>query len=159
MRRSMKSIGAAVLCAALPAAAIADGQTGKGEGGETVQRQKVLGIGGLFVRSDNPAALTAWYEKHFGINRTPTSYDDEPWVQEKGPTIFAPMPVDVAMIPEGKSWMINLRVADLDGIVEQLKADGVDVEVDPETYPNGRFATLLDPEGNAIQLWEPVAPE
>ncbi|MEL7199486.1 MAG: VOC family protein [Pseudomonadota bacterium] len=120
------------------------------------QREKVLGIGGLFVRSKDPAALSTWYTRHFGINPTPTSYDDEPWVQEEGPTIFAPMPQDVQMIPEGKSWMLNLRVADLDKMVAQLSADGVEVALDPETYPNGRFATLADPEGNAIQLWEPA---
>jgi len=49
----------------------------------------------------------------------------------------------------------NFRVGDLDAIVAQLRATGIDVEIDPEEYPNGRFAQLRDPEGNAIQLWEP----
>jgi glyoxylase I family protein len=53
-------------------------------------------------------------------------------------------------------WGINFRVADLDGFVDQLRAAGIEVEVDPETYPNGRFAALHDPEGNAIQLWQPA---
>ena len=122
-------------------------------------REIALGIGGLFVRAEDPAALSAWYEKHLGINPVPKSYDDTPWVQKAGPTIFSPMP-DTAegMIPEGKSWMLNLRVADVEAFVAQLKADGVAVELDPETYPNGRFATLVDPEGNPIQLWEPATP-
>lgn len=130
-------------------------------GGEQgmAQRQTALGIGGLFVRAQDPAALTAWYDRHLGINPVPTSYDDTPWMQEAGPTIFAPAPQDAeGMIPKGKSWMLNLRVADIEAFVAQLKADGVAVDLDPAEYPNGRFATLADPEGNPIQLWEPKAP-
>jgi glyoxylase I family protein len=52
-------------------------------------------------------------------------------------------------------WGINFRVSDLDGFVDQLRAAGIEVEVDPEIYPNGRFASLHDPEGNAVQLWQP----
>jgi predicted enzyme related to lactoylglutathione lyase len=52
--------------------------------------------------------------------------------------------------------VLNLRVCNLDAIVEQLRAAGVEVLVDPQTYPNGRFARLHDPEGNAIELWEPA---
>ena len=122
------------------------------------QRETALGIGGLFVRAKDPAALTAWYDKHLGINPVPTSYDDKPWVQEAGPTIFSPMPDAATMIPKDKSWMLNLRVADIEAFVTQLKADGVAVELDPTTYPNGRFATLADPEGNPIQLLEPKLP-
>ncbi|MEL6540694.1 MAG: VOC family protein [Pseudomonadota bacterium] len=123
------------------------------------ERQTALGIGGLFVRAQDPAALTAWYDKHLGINPVPTSYDDTPWMQEAGPTIFAPAPQDAeGMIPKGKSWMLNLRVADIEAFAAQLKADGVAVELDPAEYPNGRFATLADPEGNPIQLWEPKTP-
>ena len=68
------------------------------------------------------------------------------------------MPDTATMIPKGKSWMLNLRVADIEAFAAQLKAEGVEVELDPNTYPNGRFATLSDPEGNPIQLWEPKLP-
>jgi glyoxylase I family protein len=122
------------------------------------QRQTALGIGGLFVRAEDPAALSAWYEKHLGINPVPTSYEETPWVQEAGPTIFSPMPDTASMIPDGKSWMLNLRVADIEAFAAQLKAEGVAVELDLSTYPNGRFAMLADPEGNPIQLWEPKLP-
>ena len=61
--------------------------------------------------------------------------------------------------PPEHTWMINFRVADLDRIVVQLQGAGEAVEVDPQTYPNGRFATLRDPEGNGIQLWEPLEQE
>jgi glyoxylase I family protein len=58
--------------------------------------------------------------------------------------------------PPEHTWMINFRVADLDAIVDQLRAAGEEVTVDPERYPNGRFAELRDPEGNGIQLWQPM---
>lgn len=61
--------------------------------------------------------------------------------------------------PPERSWMINFRVRDLDAIVAQLRAAGEDVEVDSERYPNGRFAHLRDPEGNGIQLWQPMGRE
>jgi glyoxylase I family protein len=117
---------------------------------------KVTGIGGFFFRTRNPQALARWYEQHLGIDRVPTSYEVEPWTQAAGPTVFAPFAQDTKMFgrPE-QQWMINFRVASLEAMVEQLRAAGIEVEVDQEPYPNGRFATLRDPEGNPIQLWEP----
>ena len=55
-----------------------------------------------------------------------------------------------------QSWAINFRVTDLDAMVEQLRSAGIGVQIDPETYPNGRFANLSDPEGNPVQLWQPA---
>ncbi len=86
----------------------------------------------------------------------PDNYDDSPWQQQAGPTAFAPFPDDTEYFGvAGKQWMINFRVANLDAIVAQLHSAGVAVEIDPEQYPNGRFARLKDPEGNSIELWEP----
>lgn len=118
--------------------------------------ERVTGIGGLFFRARDPESLSAWYERNLGISPVPTSYEDTPWYQEEGATAFAPMPIDSDTFgrPE-QTWMVNFRVRDLDAMVGQLRSAGVDVEVDPESYPNGRFATLADPEGNPIQLWEP----
>ncbi len=90
----------------------------------------------------------------------PESYDGEVWRQPAGETVFAPFPHDSEMIgPREHTWMINLRVADIDAMVDQLRDAGETVEVDPERYPNGRFAELRDPEGNGIQLWQPMTPE
>lgn len=116
----------------------------------------MAGIGGFFFRAEDPAALAAWYAEHLGVARTPTSYDEQPWTQEAGPTVFGPFSADTDYFgrPE-QAWMINFRVPDLDAMVVQLRAAGIAVEVDPQTYPNGRFARLADPEGNPIQLWEP----
>jgi glyoxylase I family protein len=118
--------------------------------------QHVTGIGGLFFRSKNPAALGQWYKNHFGIDLVPADYAQKPWSQEAGPTIFAPFPQDTDYFGHGdRQWMINFRVRDLDALVEQLRAANIDIAVDSETHPNGRFARLHDPEGNPIELWEP----
>jgi predicted enzyme related to lactoylglutathione lyase len=118
--------------------------------------ERVSGIGGFFFRSRDPDALARWYSERLGVTGVPTSYDEEPWRQREGYTAFAPFPLDSAMIgPAEHTWMINFRVDDLDAMVAQLVSAGESVEVDSELYPNGRFASLRDPEGNGIQLWEP----
>ena len=118
--------------------------------------QTVTGIGGLFFRTKNPTMTAQWYKEHLGIDLVPGDYSQKPWSQEAGPTVFAPFPEDTDYFGDAaRQWMINFRVKDLDAMVEQLRAAKVDVSVDPEKYPNGRFARLLDPEGNPIQLWEP----
>src|SRR6185369_9464562 len=118
--------------------------------------EKVCGIGGLFFRAHDPAALGRWYQEQLGVTMTPATYDDLPWRQEAGPTVFAPFPQDTAFFgAKGQAWMINFRVRDLNAMVSQLRAAGIEVELDPEMYPNGRFARLSDPEGNPVQLWQP----
>jgi glyoxylase I family protein len=121
--------------------------------------ERVTGIGGFFFRASEPGALATWYRDRLGVDPVPQSYEQEPWRQEAGMTAFAPFAQDSEMIgPPEKTWMINFRVGDLDKIVDQLRSAGETVDVDPERYPNGRFAELRDPEGNGIQLWQPMSP-
>jgi predicted enzyme related to lactoylglutathione lyase len=121
--------------------------------------EKVTGIGGVFFRSKDPKALAAWYEANLGVTMTPDDYGKEPWRQEAGPTVFAPFPQTTKYFGDpDKQWMINFRVRNMDAMVAQLKAAGIEVDVDKETYPNGRFAHLKDPEGNRIELWEDTRP-
>jgi glyoxylase I family protein len=117
--------------------------------------EKITGIGGFFFRSRDPGALAQWYETHLGVTRVPKSYGGTPWTPEGGPCVFAPFPQNTEMFPAAQVWMINFRVRDLDAMAAQLRAAGRTVEIDPEVYPNGRFAQTSDPEGNPIQLWEP----
>ena len=117
---------------------------------------RVIGIGGVFFRSKDPPALGQWYQDHLGIDLVPADYSHKPWLQEAGPTVFAPFPHDTDYFGRtDQQWMINFRVRDLDAMQEQLRAAKIDITVDPVIYPNGRFARLQDPEGNPIQLWEP----
>lgn len=118
--------------------------------------QKVQGIGGVFFRSKNPEALADWYRRHLGVDPVPTSYDALPWRQEAGFTVFAPFPDDTDYFPPERQWMVNFRVADLDAMVAQLRSADIEVTIDDEPQPNGRFARLQDPEQNPIELWEPA---
>jgi hypothetical protein len=110
----------------------------------------VTGIGGFFFRSDDPDALSAWYLKHLGIG----GYD---WRQSAGLTVVAPFAKTTDYFSTEKQWMLNLRVSELDSLVDELTAAGIAVVKDPEwdTPETGRFARIHDPEGNAIELWEP----
>lgn len=119
--------------------------------------ERVTGIGGVFFRSADPAKLSHWYETQLGVVGPPESYTQRSWEQEKGPTVFAPFPADSSHFRRpDQQWAINFRVADLDAIVAQLRSASIEVTVDEQTYPNGRFADLQDPEGNPVQLWEPA---
>jgi len=117
----------------------------------------VLGIGGLFFRARDPDALSLWYREHLGVG--PASATDWFWDAQGGSTVFSPFQADTAYFATDKQWMLNLRVSDLDGLIAELRAQGVVVETrtdwnSPET---GRFARIHDPESNAIELWEPPA--
>lgn len=119
-------------------------------------REQVTGIGGLFFRARDSAALAKWYEEHLGVSPVPSTYEQPPWQQAAGPTVFAPFTEATEYFGDReKMWMINFRVRDLAAMVAQLRAADIDVDVDPNEYPNGLFARLVDPEGNPIQLWEP----
>src|SRR5579872_4785958 len=119
--------------------------------------EKVAGIGGLFFRAHDPKALGAWYEQHLGISLTPKSEGGSPWQQEAGPTAFSPFPETTKYFGDpNKAWMVNFRVHDMDKMVGQLRAAGIEVK-DPESYADiGRFTRLHDPEGNPIELWQPA---
>jgi glyoxylase I family protein len=118
--------------------------------------ERVTGIGGFFFRAKDPKKLAKWYEDNLGINIVPESYDGVAWQTQAGTTVFAPFNQDTTYFGDMRlQWMINFRVRDLDKMAAQLRAAGIEVKIDPETYPNGRFAQTHDPEGNPIQLWQP----
>ena len=120
---------------------------------------RVTGIGGFFFRSLDPDALNRWYAEHLGVVLLGShTYEDPGWFQDRGETVLRAFASDSEMFGTlAKSWKINFRVDDLDGMVERLREAGVTVHPHAEPYPNGRFAELEDPEGNRIELWEPNA--
>jgi glyoxylase I family protein len=128
----------------------------KPESGE-IKMEKVAGIGGIFFRAKDPKALGNWYQQHLGINLTPTGKGETPWQQEAGTTAFSPFPETTKYFGDmSKGWMVNFRVHDMNKMVAQLRAAGIEVK-DPETYDGlGSFTRLHDPEGNPIELWQPA---
>ena len=124
----------------------------------------VLGIGGLFFRARDPAALKAWYARHLNVGGGCVAEgggeaNEWVWLAEGGPVVFEPFNADSDYFAADKQWMINFRVSDLDGLIAKLKAEGIEVITKAEwDMPEvGRFARVHDPEGNAIELWEPAA--
>ena len=125
------------------------------EAKEKKEMERVQGIGGFFFKAKDPKALAKWYADNLGVTLTPGDYNSPAWETEAGTTVFQPFPQDTTYFGEPRQqWMLNFRVRDLDKMTTQLRANGIMVEVDGETYPNGRFAKIVDPEGNPIQLWE-----
>jgi predicted enzyme related to lactoylglutathione lyase len=110
----------------------------------------VTGLGGVFFRARDPAALKAWYEETLGVPA-------EDLMRSDG-LVFAIFDADTPYFgPSGQGFMVNFRVASLDRMVERLRAAGV--EVDDETQDQegvGRFGWAVDPEGNRFELWEPA---
>ncbi len=119
--------------------------------------EKVTGIGGFFFRAADPAALADWYDRVLGVSPVPHDAKTLPWRQEAGDTAFAPFDAATDYFGDpARQFMLNFRVRDLDAMVAQIETSGTKVKVDPQPYPYGRFARLSDPEGNPIELWQPV---
>ncbi|MGA7711018.1 MAG: VOC family protein [Rhizomicrobium sp.] len=141
----------------LAAAAIVAGEAKADSATPKEEKERVVGIGGFFFRAKDPKALAHWYDINLGVAPVPENNDMQPWRTEAGTTTFAPFKANTTYFGDpAKQWMINFRVRDLDKMAAQLRANGVAVEVDPQTYPYGKFAKLVDPEGNPIQLWQPI---
>jgi len=123
--------------------------------------RRVTGIGGIFFKARNSAALYAWYEKHLGIAREPHGEGAAfRWrdcdTGDEGMTVWSLFPSDTRYFDPSRSpFMINYRVQNLDELLSALRAEGVDVDPRREDYDYGRFAWIMDPEGNRIELWEP----
>ncbi len=114
----------------------------------------VTGIGGFFFRSSNHKELAKWYDQHFGINSAETGYI---WPQDAGPTVFSPFKQDTDYFgKKEQQFMLNFRVNDLDGFLKKLKEAGVKIDEKRQDEGYGKFAWVYDPDGNKIELWEPV---
>ncbi len=118
---------------------------------------KVTGIGGVFFRSPDPAALQAWYVEHLGLDSSTDGYVVMTWGGEvRGSTVWAPFPVDTDYFgSDDRQWMVNYRVDDLDAVLTRLRAGGVRVDDEVHEDENGRFGWCWDLDGNRLELWEP----
>ena len=118
---------------------------------------KVIGLGGIFFRSRDPAALAAWYATHLGL-------EVEAWhgarfaedASRPGYALWAPLPADTGYFGDGgQAHMVTFRVDDLDALLAQLRAAGVAVDERVEESEYGRFGWITDPEGTRVELWQP----
>lgn len=123
---------------------------------------KVTGIGGVFIKAKDVKALTAWYEKHLGIEFGKESYVDFKWVNKNDPsvpghTVFSFFKEDSTYFaPSEKPAMMNFRVKDLQSLITELEQNGVEIVGEVESFDYGKFGWIMDPEGNKIELWEPI---
>ena len=122
---------------------------------------KITGVGGVFFKSTGDgAALASWYSKHLGLALEDFGGAILRWPQDKaddqGLTVWCVASHDSQWFsPSPSSFMINYRVDNLVELLEQLRAGGVQVLQGPESHENGKFAWIMDPDGNKVELWEP----
>jgi predicted enzyme related to lactoylglutathione lyase len=122
---------------------------------------KVTGIGGVFFKSTKDhKALAAWYQQHLGMKLEDWGGAILKWTddhaEDKGLTVWNVADKNTKWFsPSSSSFMINYRVEDMDGLLAQLKSAGVEILQGPESHENGKFAWILDPDGNKVELWEP----
>ena len=126
---------------------------------------RVTGIGGVFIKSKGKGSeLAAWYEKNLGLSLESWGGSILKWTDDKvvdgGMTVWSSADSDSKWFsPSESSFMINYRVDNMDELLASLKENGVEIVKGPDTDFNGKFAWIMDPDGNKVELWEPVVEE
>ena len=127
---------------------------------------RVTGIGGVFLRARDPKSLSAWYVRHLGITLSDYGGATFLWTDEvpatTGMTTWSLFPENSKHFGPGnergpQQAMINYRVDNLEELLTQLTAAGVTIDPHREDAEYGHFAWITDPEGNRIELWQPLA--
>jgi len=124
-------------------------------------KPRVHGIGGVFFKARDPAALAAWYQRNLGFSIAEWGGATFDWRRADtgapASTVWAPFPEDTGYFAPGdKPFMLNLRVDDLDGVLAALRAEGCQVLDRREDGELGRFGYVVDPEGLLLELWQPA---
>ena len=125
---------------------------------------RVTGIGGVFFKAQKPDLLASWYQEHLGMRPAPYGGIDFEWREKDSPetlgkTVWCVFPANTEYFgPGAQQSMVNYRVDDLDGLLRKLEDAGVEVDLHREEGEYGRFAWIIDPEGNRVELWEPPSP-
>lgn len=116
--------------------------------------ERVVGIGGTFFRARDAEQLRAWYAEHLGFDVS--DWGGQVLSAEQGDvTVWSIFAGESDYWPSGQQWMLNYRVEDLDAMLAQLRAAGVEVDDKTSEDENGRFGWAVDPEGNRFELWQP----
>ncbi len=123
--------------------------------------KRVTALGGIFMKCADPNAMREWYATHLGFSteKYGTVFEwrhaQEP--NKMGSTVWNAFPKDTKYFePSQKEFMLNLRVENMDWLLEELKKEGINQIGEMQTYEYGKFAHIVDPEGNKIELWEPI---
>jgi predicted enzyme related to lactoylglutathione lyase len=117
--------------------------------------ERVTGIGGVFFRASDPAALRAWYASNLGIEME--DFGTVFTAADGDQTVWAPFAADTDYFGRlEQQLMVNFRVGDLDAMLDQLRKAGVQVDENVHDMEYGRFGWAVDPEGNRFELWEPA---
>jgi predicted enzyme related to lactoylglutathione lyase len=125
------------------------------------EQGRVTGIGGIFFKARDPQALREWYQRHLGIPLEEWGGAVFQWKSPANPsgvgtTVWSIFGQDASNFGPGPSpFMINFRVANLNALLGQLRADGCEVSDKAEDSEYGKFGWVTDPEGNRVELWEP----
>ena len=122
---------------------------------------RVTGIGGVFLRARDPKALAAWYAEHLGVALSEYGGATFLWTDEvpagTGMTIWNAFPETTEYLGNpSQQVMVNYRVDDMDGLIEKLAGSGVSIDPKRDDSEYGRFAWITDPEGNRLELWQPL---
>ncbi len=122
-------------------------------------KKRVTGLGGFFFKTKDPDKIKAWYAKHLGLNTD--SYGCTFWWKDNEgkdcSTQWSPMKADTTYFkPSSSPFMMNFRVENLEELLKVLAQEGITVVGEMETYDYGKFGWILDPDGNKIELWEPL---
>ena len=123
--------------------------------------KKVTGIGGIFFKSNDPEKIKKWYHENLGLvvdaYGSPFEFRNANDPEEVNYLQWSPFKKDTKYFePSKKEFMINYRVEDIVQLIEELKNNNVTIVDEIESFDYGKFVHILDPEGNKIELWEPV---
>jgi predicted enzyme related to lactoylglutathione lyase len=118
---------------------------------------RITGLGGIFFKSRDPTALAAWYAQHLGLQVDDwggVRFDEDE--ERAGYTLWSAFAADTTYFaPSTQPFMVNFRVDDLDALLAQLRAAGVEVDQRIEESEFGRFGWIMDPDGTRVELWQP----
>jgi predicted enzyme related to lactoylglutathione lyase len=122
--------------------------------------KRVTGIGGVFIRAKDPAKLRAWYKTHLGIDVQAWGGAAFHWADAAGAPVNGSTAWEVGngsnFAPSNSSFMVDYRVADLQGLLKALREEGCEVLDKVVEDPKfGKFGWVMDPEGNKVELWQP----
>jgi predicted enzyme related to lactoylglutathione lyase len=126
-----------------------------------MSKKKVTGIGGVFFKCNDPEKMKEWYSSNLGLVKNEYGsvfeFRKSETPDQKAYAVWSPFPKDTDYFnPSEKEFMVNYRVDDIEALLKELKESGVTVTDEIETYDYGKFVHILDPEGNKIELWEPI---